>query len=213
MGHEDWDQHYASGHMPWDSDEPDERLVELVRSGTVQVGTAIDIGCGTGTHALWLAQQGFEVLGVDISPLAIERARGKASAVQGVTCRFETLDFLEDEPLAGSFQLAFDRGCLHVFDERAERGRFAARVAGLLAPGGLWLSLLGSTEGPAREMGPPRRSVRDIAEAIEPSLEIVRLDAIEFALAPELGPPPKAWRCIARRRDVPAQPSKGVTSS
>ena len=67
-----------------------------------------------------------------------------------------------------------------MFDEPDERQRFAAHVAAALGPGGLWLSLIGSTEGPARDVGPPRRSAREVTLAIEPALEIVELRSAEF---------------------------------
>ena len=111
---------------------------------------------------------------------------------------------------AGSFQLVFDRGCFHVFDEAKDQQKFAANVAKALSPGGLWLSILGSTEGPAREMGPPRRSARDIVNALESSLEIVELRNVEFSALP-FAKPPRAWYCLARKRDVPAQPSSKLT--
>jgi len=123
-------------------------------------------------------------LAFDVAPLAIERANAKLDG-HGLGCRFAALDFLTDflttspanDSVAscGPFQFVFDRGCFHVFDEPEERARFAARVAATLVPGGLWLSLIGSTEGEPREMGPPQRSAREIALAIEPALEIVEL--------------------------------------
>ena len=67
-------------------------------------------------------------------------------------CRFSTWDFLAAAPPGGPFQFVFDRGCFHVFDEPGERQRFTAQVAAALAPDGLWLSLIGSTEGPPRAM-------------------------------------------------------------
>jgi Thiopurine S-methyltransferase (TPMT) len=83
-----------------------------------------------------------------------------------------------------------------------ERGRFAAQVAAALASGGLWLSLIGSTEGEPREVGPPRRSGRDVTLAIEPALEILELRADEFR-----GHGAPAWFCLSRKRAIPAQPS------
>lgn len=71
-------------------------------------------------------------------------------------CRFAVWDILVAPPPGGPFHFVFDRGCFHVFDEAGEREQFAAQVAAVLAPGGLWLSLIGSTEGPPREVGPPR---------------------------------------------------------
>src|SRR5690606_14442079 len=116
------------GQTPWDIDEPDPHLVELVRSGLVTPGRTLDVGAGTGTNALWLAAQGFDVVGVDISPRAIERAREKAADAPGRHA-FSTLDFLVDELPEGPFDFVFDRGCFHVFDEPADRARFAERVA------------------------------------------------------------------------------------
>jgi SAM-dependent methyltransferase len=204
MTQPDWNARYAEGAPPWDTGKPDENLVEVVRGGAVKAGRALEVGCGTGTNVVWLAQQGFDVLGVDLSPLALDKARERAAAA-GCACRFELRDFLSGEPPSGPFRFVFDRGCFHIFDEPQQRARFASRVAALLEPGGSWLSVIGSTEGPPRDVGPPRRSVRDIAEAVEPSLEIVTLRSVPFGV--NLDEAPRGWLCLSRRREVPAQPS------
>jgi len=203
----DWNTRYAEGNLPWDTGAPDEHLVASVRAGAVTPGRTLEIGCGTGTNALFLAAQGFEVLGVDVSPLAIDKARAKATAAGAAAraCRFEVLDFLAADPAGGPFDFVLDRGCFHIFDDDAVRARFAARVAAALAPGGQWLSLVGSTEGPPRDVGPPRRTAREVMAAIEPVLELVELRSIYFEALIES--PAKAWLCRARRREVPAQPS------
>jgi SAM-dependent methyltransferase len=210
MPEHDWNAHYAAGELPWDSAEPENSLVELVLQRPVAPGHALEVGCGTGTNALWLATQGFAVLAVDIAPLAIERAQKKTASANTLaqgSIKFEQRDFLNGPELpAGSFQLVFDRGCFHVFDEAKDQQKFAERVANALAPGGIWLSLLGSTEGPAREMGPPRRSARDIVNAIEPSLELVSLRSTEFTALP-FDQAPRAWYVLSRKRDTPAQAS------
>src|SRR5262245_19234876 len=87
MADRDWNARYAAGDRPWDTGIPDEHLVELVTAGAIAPSRTLEIGCGTGTNALWLAGRGFEVLGIDVAPLAIDRARAKASA-----CRFEVRD-------------------------------------------------------------------------------------------------------------------------
>ncbi|MCA8963363.1 MAG: methyltransferase domain-containing protein [Planctomycetes bacterium] len=197
-----WNDHYAQGFLPWDTGVPDPLLVELFEAGALPAGRALDVGCGTGTNAIWLAERGYDVLGTDVAPLAIERARAKTRT--DLACRFETGDILTALPASGPFELVFDRGCFHVFDEPAERARFASQVAALLTPDGVWLSLIGSTEGPPRDIGPPRRTLRDIADAIEPHLELVSVRSAEFRDAPA---PARAWVCLARRRTVAAQPS------
>jgi SAM-dependent methyltransferase len=200
MAHRCWDESYASCELPWDTGEPEPLLVEFVTAGRIRPTQTLEIGTGTGTNALWLAERGFDVLGIDIAPLAIERAMAKLEG-RALGCRFATLDFLAASPandpavFGGSFHFIFDRGCFHVFDEPEERTRFAAHVAAILAPGGLWLSLIGSTDGPLRDVGPPRRSAREVTLAIEPALEIVELRAAEFH-----GHGAKAWFCLARRR-------------
>lgn len=200
----DWDARYASADLPWDTGEPDPHLVDCVESGRIQPGRALEVGCGTGTNAIWLAARGFEVHGVDISPRAIELARAKAEAA-GSQARFSALDFLAEPAPEGPFDFILDRGVFHVFDEVEVRAHFAARVAGLLGPKGRWLSLLGSTEGPERDHGPPRRSARDIVGAVEPVLEIVSLSSTQFDA--NIPTPARAWLLLARPREVPAQPS------
>ena len=204
MSERDWDQHYASGELPWDTGDPDRHLVELVEQGVIAPGRTLEVGCGTGTNAIWLASRGFEVHAVDVAPLAVAKAEAKRRAV-GANVRFSVLDFMRDEPPAGPFDFAFDRGVLHVFDEVDDRARFAERVAALLQPRGQWLCLAGSTEGPPREHGPPRRSARDLLRAVEPALELVFLRSTTFDA--ELPSRAMAWVMLARSREVPAQPS------
>jgi SAM-dependent methyltransferase len=174
--------------------EPEPLLVEFVTSGRIQPTRTLEIGAGTGAKALWLAERGFDVLGIDVAPLAVERATAKL-AEHDFDCRFRTPDFIAGSPLEDSFEFVFDRGCFHVFDEPEERARFAARVAAALVPGGLWLSLIDSAEGGPRETGPPRRSAREVTLAMEPALEIVELRAAEF-----LDYGANAWFCLSRRR-------------
>jgi SAM-dependent methyltransferase len=194
MPHRCWNNSYAAGELPWDTGEPEPLLVEFVTLGRVRPTRTLEVGAGKGTNSLWLAERGFEVLGIDVAPLAVERAKAKLEGHR-FDCRFATLDFLSASPDGGPFQFIFDRGCFHVFDEPEERARFSAQAAAALAPGGLWLSLIGSTEGPPREVGPPRRSAREVILAIEPALEIVELHSAEFRSHGA-----KAWLCLARRR-------------
>jgi SAM-dependent methyltransferase len=175
-------------------------LVEMVESHAVEPCRTMEVGCGTGTNAIYLAQHGFEVVGVDISPLAVEHARAKANG----RCRFEPVDFLNETPPGGPFHFVFDRGCFHTFDEDHERARFAEKVAANLVDAGLWLSLIGSTEGPPREAGPPRRTAREVMNAIEPFLEILQFRSNTFDVC---GEQPKAWLCLSRKRTIPPQPS------
>lgn len=204
MSEHDWNEHYVTGELPWDSGRPAPQLVELVEEGLVPPGRALEVGCGTGTNAIWLAERGFDVHAVDISPKAIEMAAAKARSAD-VDVRLSALDFMHDEVPGGPFDFVFDRGVLHVFDDAADRARFAERVAGLMSTNGRWLCIAGSTEGPPRDHGPPRRSARDLVGAVEPVLEVrlLRSSAIDV----EDPSSARAWVMLSCSRSVPAQPS------
>ncbi len=196
MDKQQWERRYESGELPWDRPTPARHLAWAVRAFEIAPGKALDIGCGTGTNVIWLAQQGFEAAGVDISEGAVERARAKA-AEAAVECTLAAVDFLQGPVAGGPFAFAFDRGCFHSFDAADDRAAFARAVAGLLAPTGLWLSVIGSTDAPPREMGPPQFSAGDIAAAVEEPFEILRLEATRFTGGRDEHP---AWRCVMRKR-------------
>ncbi|HEX8953476.1 MAG TPA: methyltransferase domain-containing protein, partial [Polyangia bacterium] len=105
MPHHDWNARYAEGDLPWDTGVPDGHLVATVGAGVITPGRALEVGCGTGTDVLWLAAQGFDVTGVDVSSLAIDKARAKAAAAGAAAsrCRFDVLDFLVADPAGGPF--------------------------------------------------------------------------------------------------------------
>lgn len=90
--HPSWNESYASGQLPWDIGQPEPLLVEFVTSGGVSPAPTLEIGAGTGTNAIWLAERGFDVVGVDVSPLAVERAHAKMEG-RALRCRFAALDF------------------------------------------------------------------------------------------------------------------------
>lgn len=198
----DWNHQYAIDETPWDIGSPDGHLIALVEADALPRGRALEIGAGTGTNAIWLAQHGYDVHAVDLSPLAVERAQAKAKAA-GVECSFAPLDILAETPSGGPYDLVFDRGVFHVFDDPAHRATFAARVAEVLGKDGRWVSLIGSTEGPQiPDFRPPRRTAGEVIAAIEPALAIESLRLLPFD-AGRKTETPLMWQCIARPRTVP----------
>ncbi|NOZ07366.1 MAG: class I SAM-dependent methyltransferase [FCB group bacterium] len=191
------DERYRTGDLPWDTGKPNSHLLQFFSEEKITSGHVLDIGTGTGTNAIWLAKLGFTVEGLDLSPVAIEMAREKA-AKASATVNFISGDFLRYEHKGQPFDVVFDRGCFHTFDTPAERNQFAEKVHELLAQNGLWFSIIGSTDGPPRTTGPPRLSVREIAEAIEPKFEIRYIKAIQFEIVTT--PFPLGWLCLARKR-------------
>jgi len=200
----DWEQLYRDDFKPWDIKRPDSHLIRIVKKTPVPPGRMLEIGCGTGTNAIWLAEQGFAVTATDMSDTALRQALAKPGAER---CTFIHADFLKD-PLPGpDFGFVFDLGCLHGFARHDDRVLFARKVAECLAEKGLWFSIIGSADGP--EMGPPRRSASDITSAVEPCFEIISLTATIMdepneddreALGLPAGYRPPAWTCLMRKR-------------
>lgn len=192
-----WDQRYAEGNLPWDSGVPDGHLQVVVGAYGIEPGKALEVGCGTGTNAIWLARRGFDVTGMDLSSVAIERAEAKA-AEAGVDVRFVAGDFLSDPVPGGPYDFVYDRGALHTFDSPKDRARFAERVAEALKPGGVWFSLIGSTDGPDRDVGPPRRSAVEVTTAVEPYFEVLELRSTSFDQGEHRRA--RAWVMVGRKR-------------
>jgi len=188
---------YKQGSPPWDIGKPDCNLIQTVKTLPIACCKALDIGCGTGDNVIWLSQQGFQVVGIDSSDIAIERAKNKAAAAS-VTCTFDVLDFLKRQVEGAPFGFAFDRGCFHVVASSEDRQHFAERVHSILEEGGLWLSLIGNADEKRDGGGPPQRSARDIVIAAEPFFEILSLVSSHFET--HLPTPPRAWVCLMRKR-------------
>lgn len=195
----DWDGRYRADELPWDTGVVEPLLVQGVEG--LRPGRALEIGCGTGTNALWLAEAGFDVVALDLSPTAIQRARDKAAG-RAAAPRFLVHDLIASPLSEGGFDLVFDCGVFHVFDEAEHRRTFVDRVADALKADGTWLSLIGAAEGSAREVGPPRRTAREVVEAVEPCL---RIRSLRLARFEHIGAP--AWVLKAAPR-----PSRGSRS-
>ena len=126
--------------IPWNIVTPPTVLIELVESGKIPPCKTIDFGCGTGNYAVYLAEQGFEVTGVDISPAAVKIAQENAGK-RGVTCDFITADVCGDLlEVSGTFDFAYDWEVLHhIFP--AQRDKYIENVDRKLNPKGCYFSV------------------------------------------------------------------------
>jgi len=192
-----FNEQYREGSAPWDIGKPDFNLIQAVTATPIAPCKTLEIGCGTGDNTIWLSQQGFLVVGVDASEIAIEKAREK-TANADVTCKYAVLNFLKSRVEGAPFGFAFDRGCFHSLDSTRERQTFAKQVNRHLSENGLWLSLIGNADDERLKEGPPKRTARDIVGAVEPYFEILSLVSSQFET--HLPAPPRAWVCLMRKR-------------
>jgi len=193
-----FESRYQSKELPWDIKRPDKNLVEAVEKFGIKRGNALDVGCGTGDNAIWLAQQGFEVTGADLSPEAIKMAEDKINQA-GVEANLITLDFLKKKIQEQPFDFIFDRGCFHTFDEVKTRKAFAKQVYDQLEKDGLWLTLMGSYDDGRLDIGPPKRKAMDIVLAAEDYFEILSLTRSRFDSNDEI--PSIIWVCLMKKRN------------
>jgi SAM-dependent methyltransferase len=126
---------YRLGVTPWDHEEVPKPVKDLSDEWPSSPGRALDIGCGTGRDAVYLASRGWTVTGVDGVPQAVSAARRRAAAAGvDVTWILGDVTQLESLQLAGAYDLMLDRGCFHGLAD-AERDRCARGVTAAAAEG------------------------------------------------------------------------------
>ncbi|GAB3686235.1 class I SAM-dependent methyltransferase [Saccharopolyspora tripterygii] len=119
-----------AGTAPWVIGAPQQAIVELERGGEIG-GAVLDPGCGTGEHAILLAELGYDVLGVDSAPHAIELAQANA-AKREVPARFAVADALA--LTGGPYDTVVDSALFHVFGDD-DQVRYARSLHGVCRPG------------------------------------------------------------------------------
>jgi SAM-dependent methyltransferase len=143
-----FDDFYKHQTPPWVIGEPQPAIVDLERAGHLR-GRVLDVGCGTGEHTILLTRLGYDVLGVDGAPTAVEQARRNAAA-HGVDARFDVRDAL-DLGTSPTYDTVVDSALFHVFDD-ADRARYVRSLHGVTRPGALVVVLALSDAG--RGFGP-----------------------------------------------------------
>lgn len=127
---------YRYFRAPWDGGSRKE-LVSLVESGLIKRCRAIDLGCGTGENAIYLAQKGFDVTRVDYAEAAIEKARRRAKD-SGVQIRFIVDDLTKLRHVSGTFGLLLDYGVLDDLRPR-QREQYLRNILPLTHSGARYL--------------------------------------------------------------------------
>jgi cyclopropane fatty-acyl-phospholipid synthase-like methyltransferase len=192
-----WDAAYtAEAPPPWDIGRPQPAFTRLAEAGLL-VGKVLDIGCGTGEHALLAAAHGAEATGIDAAPTAIEKARAKA-AERGLQARFEVADVLNLGVPGPEFDTIIDSGVFHIFSDE-DRPRYTTSLAAVLRPGGTCYLMCFSDRQPG-EFGPRRVSQDELRAAFSDGWRIdsVVADSFEINLI-EGNTRAEAWLARIRR--------------
>jgi 2-polyprenyl-3-methyl-5-hydroxy-6-metoxy-1,4-benzoquinol methylase len=157
MQREDWDRRYADVENLW-ATKPNRFLVAEVAG--LPVGRALDVACGEGQNAIWLASLGWEVTGVDFSQVAIRKATARAER-DGIDVRFVCADLVEYELARASYDLVLVM-YLHIPSTR--RRAVHEKAVAAVAPGGTFL-LIGhdlASELPGVEIEKATTALRDV---------------------------------------------------
>ena len=193
-----WDVHYQSDKPPWETGRPSDELQRVLAEQRIRPCRMVELGCGTGINAIWLAEQGFDVTALDISPLAIAKARQRLAQTKA-TVRFVVADILDLPEEFETFPFFFDRGCYHAVRRQDARG-FVRTLHRITAPGAIGLVLAGNARDPHEPgKGPPVVSAEEIHAELGSAFEIVQLREFVFDQVEGDGVRFLAWSCLLRR--------------
>jgi len=195
---QDFEEAYQ-GKPPWDIEKPQPQFV----AAADQVkGSILDVGCGTGENALFFAERGHKVTGVDYLEQPIAQARQKAQQ-RNLPANFMVMDALHLDELPEQFDSAIDCGLFHVFSDE-DRARYVAGLASVIKPGGRLFLLCFSDKEPPGD-GPRRISKQDIYEAFSGHWQVESIEEARFEARSDLKDiqfspgGPYAWFCVIRR--------------
>ncbi|SRR5579883_2191686 len=184
---------------PWDIGRPQPAFVEVAGRVT---GAILDAGCATGENALFFAERGHPVLGIDFLEGPIREARRKAQE-RGIDAEFVQKDALTLMDLNHQFDAVIDSGLFHVFSDE-DRARDLAGLTHVTRPGGRVFLLCFSDEEPGTQ-GPRRVSERDIGESFAAGWDVEEIRPSRLEVRPDLEDisfsegRPRAWFSVIRR--------------
>lgn len=182
------------GVPPWDLGRPQPTIIEIEKDGKIK-GRVIDIGCGTGENALYLAEKGYSVWGIDRVDAAIEEARKKMKE-RGLSAVFLTGDALELANLGECFETVVDFGLFHTLSDE-DRLRMESTLSRVMNSGGLYHMVCFSEYVPG-ERGPGRVTREEIRAVFQKGWEIQSQDLVRHETSYEPGWAP-AWHSVIKK--------------
>jgi SAM-dependent methyltransferase len=191
-----FDDAYRSRSAPWVIGEPQPAIVELERAGWIH-SKVLDVGCGTGEHTILLTRLGYDVVGIDFAPNAIEQA-GANAVEKGVDARFWVADAMNLGE--AGYQTIVDSALFHIFDD-ADRSRYVSSLHAAVRPGGIVHVLALSDAG--RGFG-PQVSESDIRDAFGDGWVLDALDTTTYRGVVQEGQADAIGLPVGSRVDEPA---------
>ena len=165
MDHSAWDARYAGSELVWTA-EPNRFLVQ--ETAELPTGRALDLACGEGRNAIWLAERGWRVTGVDFSAVGLEKA-GRAARKRRVEVEWICADVLTFTPSAGAYDLVI---VFYLQLPADERRAIIRATADRVAPGGTLLLVAHDSANLADGYGGPQTpSVLYTAEDVTGDLD------------------------------------------
>lgn len=198
----DWNQRFAEDDTPWEDESYSTEMERLFAHFITPGSSVLEIGCSKGVNGVHLASMGYEYKGVDISSEAIRDARFLAKS-KNSNAIFEKSDFMISS-IEKKYDVIFDKGLFHTFEEEKYRKQFLDKVIESLKPGGFWVNISGNKDHPdneddAAKYGYPRISASDIISIAEPFFQLHYLARCIYGAregtANFLG-----WACVTQRR-------------
>ena len=189
-----------AGQAPWDIGKPQKPFIDAADRVT---GSVLDAGCGTGDTALFFAERGHRVTGIDFLEVAIQRAQRKATE-RGVRVTFLVKDATRLRDWGERYDSVIDSGLFHVFSDE-DRRRYVEGLATVLKPGGQLFLMCFSDEEPGAE-GPRRVSRQELYDAFADAWEVESVQPTRIDVNPEFTEVrfseggPKAWFAVIRRK-------------
>jgi len=161
---------------PWDIGHPQAPFLALAQAGELR-GQVLDIGCGTGEHALMAAGVGLDTTGIDVVPAAIEIAKRKAQE-RGLKARFLVHNALDLASLGEKFDTVLDMGLFHVFDD-ADRAAYVESLKAATRPDAHYFMMCFSEHQPG-DWGPRRVTQDEIRQNFSRGWHVEAIEAAKL---------------------------------
>ncbi len=194
-----WDLPYQTGaETVWDTGHASTELKRMVEAGQIKPCRTVEIGCGVGSDAIYLAGRGFDVTAIDIAPTALNRAARKAEQA-GVKVTWLLADIL-NPPTLEPFDVVYDRGCYHEVRQRDPKA-YVAALKKLTHDRSKVLILAGNANKDSfwRFEGPPRVKEQDIRDDFANGFRLLQLREFRFDPARGQKQGALAWSILLER--------------